>query len=47
MGVSSIGHRLTILKSVYDVKVKQNVLIEADQFMPLCELGSRILVSPY
>ncbi|QDS77220.1 hypothetical protein FKW77_002913 [Venturia effusa] len=35
MGISSIGHRLTILKSVYDVKVKQNVPIEADQFMPL------------
>lgn len=46
MGVSSIGHRLTILKSVYDVKVNQNIPIEPDQFMPLCELRNSILVIP-
>lgn len=45
MGISSIGHRLTILKSVYDVKVKQNIPVETDQFMPLCELRSKILIT--
>ncbi|KAF2762550.1 RA-domain-containing protein [Pseudovirgaria hyperparasitica] len=35
MGMSSVGHRLTILKSVYDVKVKQNIHIEPDHYVPL------------
>ena len=38
MGIPSIGHRLTILKSVYDVKIKQNVPIEPDHYVPLCQL---------
>lgn len=37
MGVTSVGHRLTILKSVYDIKVKQDIPIESDQYVPLCE----------
>ena len=37
MGVSSVGHRLTILKSVYDVKKAQDVPIENDHYMPLSE----------
>ena len=37
MGVASVGHRLTILKGVYDIKVKQDVPIEADHYIPLCE----------
>lgn len=36
MGVGSVGHRLTILKAVYDIKVKQNVPIEPDDYVPLC-----------
>jgi regulator of replication initiation timing len=36
MGVSSVGHRLTILKAVYDIKIKQNVPIEPDDYVPLC-----------
>ena len=36
MGVSSVGHRLTILKGVYDIKVKQDIPIEADHYVPLC-----------
>lgn len=36
MGVASVGHRLTILKAVYEVKVKQNVPIEPDDYIPLC-----------
>ena len=37
MGVSSAGHRLTLLKSVYDIKTKQDVPIESDHYVPLCE----------
>jgi hypothetical protein len=36
MGISSVGHRLSILKAVYEVKVKQNVPIDADDYVPLC-----------
>ena len=36
MDVSSVGHRLTILKAVYEIKVKQNVPIEPDDYIPLC-----------
>jgi hypothetical protein len=37
MGIASVGHRLTILKSVYDVKKAQDVPIESDHYLPLCE----------
>jgi hypothetical protein len=37
MGVTSVGHRLTILKNVYDIKVKQDIPIESDHYVPLCE----------
>jgi hypothetical protein len=47
MGLSSIGHRLTILKAVYDVKVKQNIPVEADHYVPLCELGRNITPSSH
>lgn len=36
MGIGSVGHRLTILKSVYDVKKAQDVPIESDHYVPLC-----------
>ncbi|KAI9698787.1 MAG: Adaptor for signal transduction [Candelina mexicana] len=35
MGITSVGHRLTILKSVYDVKVKQDIPLESDHYVPL------------
>ncbi|OAL05430.1 hypothetical protein IQ06DRAFT_68599 [Phaeosphaeriaceae sp. SRC1lsM3a] len=35
MGIGSVGHRLTILKAVYEIKVKQNVPIEPDDYVPL------------
>ncbi|RYP72421.1 hypothetical protein DL771_004216 [Monosporascus sp. 5C6A] len=35
MGITSVGHRLTILKSVYDVKKAQDVPIESDHYVPL------------
>ena len=37
MGIISVGHRLTILKGVYDVKVKQDVPVEQDHYIPLCK----------
>lgn len=37
MGITSVGHRLTILKSVYDVKKAQDVPIESDHYVPLCK----------
>lgn len=36
MGISSVGHRLTILKSVYETKVKQGIPIDPDHYVPLC-----------
>ncbi|KAF3019032.1 hypothetical protein G7054_g3708 [Neopestalotiopsis clavispora] len=35
MGIASVGHRLTILKSVYDVKKAQDVPVESDHYLPL------------
>ncbi|KAF2999729.1 Adaptor for signal transduction [Curvularia kusanoi] len=35
MGVGSVGHRLSILKAVYEIKVKQNVPIDPDDYVPL------------
>ncbi|CAL5873193.1 uncharacterized protein PFLUO_LOCUS7462 [Penicillium psychrofluorescens] len=35
MGINSVGHRLTILKTVYEMKVKQGVPLEADHYIPL------------
>ncbi|KAL9104866.1 MAG: hypothetical protein Q9163_000252 [Psora crenata] len=34
MGIISIGHRLTILKGVYDVKVNQGIPIDPDDYKP-------------
>ena len=38
MGIASVGHRLTILKSVYDTKVRQDVPVDPDHYIPLCKL---------
>ncbi|GAO17545.1 hypothetical protein UVI_02003130 [Ustilaginoidea virens] len=35
MGIASVGHRLTMLKSVYDVKKAQDVPVESDHYCPL------------
>ncbi|KAL4976857.1 hypothetical protein BDW66DRAFT_133902 [Aspergillus desertorum] len=35
MGIASVGHRLTILKSVYEMKVKQDIPLDADHYIPL------------
>ena len=42
MGVASVGHRLTILKGVYDIKKTQDVHIEADHYVPLCKSPFRV-----
>ncbi|KAF2258279.1 RA-domain-containing protein [Lojkania enalia] len=35
IGLNSVGHRLTILKAVYEIKVKQNIPIDQDHYVPL------------
>lgn len=37
MGMASVGHRLTLLKSVYEIKVKQDVPIDSEHYVPLCK----------
>lgn len=37
MGIVSVGHRLTVLKGVYDIKIKQNIPIDQDHYVPLCK----------
>lgn len=39
MGVASVGHRLTILKSIYETKVKQDIPIDPDHYIPLCKFS--------
>lgn len=36
MGINSVGHRLTILKSVYEIKIRQHVPLDMDHYIPLC-----------
>ncbi|KAJ5227448.1 uncharacterized protein N7469_007454 [Penicillium citrinum] len=35
MGINSVGHRLTILKSVYEIKTRQQVPLDVDHYIPL------------
>lgn len=37
-GIASTGHRLTILKGVYNTKMKHNIPIEDEHYVPLCAL---------
>ena len=37
MAIISVGHRLTILKGVYDVKIKQGIPIDSDHWIPPCK----------
>lgn len=39
MGITSVGHRLSVLKGVYDIKLKQNVPIDPEGYVPLCKPG--------
>lgn len=36
--ILSVGHRLTILKGVYDIKIKHQIPIESDHYIPPCKL---------
>jgi hypothetical protein len=38
LGVSAVGHRLTILKAVYEQKRRSGITIEEDDYVPLCRL---------
>ena len=38
MGILSVGHRLTILKAVYETKIKQDIPLDPDHYIPLCAL---------
>lgn len=37
LGVNSVGHRLTILKAVYEQKIRAGVKIEEGDYVPLCK----------
>lgn len=45
MTIVSVGHRLTILKGVYDVKIRQDVPIESDHYIPPCKSEIPFLTS--
>lgn len=47
MGIMSVGHRLTILKGVYEVKVKQGVPIDSDHWVPPCKNMSYSMLLPH
>lgn len=37
MGVDSVGHRITILKSVYYIKTSHDVPINDGDYVPVCK----------
>lgn len=37
LGVTSIGHQLSILKAVYNIKIAQDVPIEPEHYVPICK----------
>jgi protein STE50 len=41
LGVSSVGHRLTILKAVYEQKIRSGVKIEEGDYVPLSAEGEK------
>lgn len=45
MGIGSVGHRLTILKSVYEMKIKQDVRVESDHYVPLCKSEPHLMLA--
>lgn len=42
LGIISVGHRISILKAVYTVKVAHDVPIEADHYVPVCTYAARM-----
>ncbi|KAK3708336.1 hypothetical protein LTR37_011601 [Vermiconidia calcicola] len=41
LGINSVGHRLTILKAVYEQKIRAGVKIEDDDYVPLSAEGDK------
>ena len=35
--MSSVGHRLKVLRNVYEIKVKQNIPLDPEDFVPPCK----------
>ncbi len=46
MGITSVGHRLTILKSVFEVKKAQEVPIKSDHYVPLSSSPRHVQYTP-
>lgn len=46
LGVGSVGHRLTILKAVYEIKIRQNVPLDPEDYVPLCESTASLRHTP-
>lgn len=44
LGIVSMGHRLTILKAVYNIKLKQKIPFDSDHYIPLCKSASAPVV---
>ncbi len=44
MGIASVGHRLTLLKSVYDIKIKQDIPVDPEHYVPLCTSLTRFSI---
>ena len=40
VGILSVGHRLTVLKAVYELKIKQDVPIDSDHYVPQSRCNS-------
>jgi protein STE50 len=40
IGISSVGQRLTVLKAVYTLKIRDGVPIEPDHYVPPCMSGN-------
>lgn len=39
LGVASVGHRLSILKNVYNVKMAHDIPMDPDDYIPVCAYG--------
>lgn len=41
IGVESVGHRLSILRAVYNIKISDNVVIEPEHYVPASKRRQR------
>jgi hypothetical protein len=42
LDVSSVGHRLYLLKQIYNLKIAHGVKIEKDDYVPICKSLFRV-----